>query len=84
MIIVCITFSSINIKHAKEAGAKAVIVYNNVDGEITSYLGESTASIPSFRLTKVDGEKLQAKAVQGDALKLNWTFNSMQASGEDK
>ena len=60
-----ITFDE-KIKNAKEAGAKAVIVYNNVDGEITSYLGESTSSIPSFRLTKVDGEKLQAKAVQGD------------------
>ena len=55
----------------RKQAQKAVIVYNNVDGEITSYLGESTASIPSFRLTKVDGEKLQAKAVQGDALKLN-------------
>ncbi|MDM5153437.1 S8 family serine peptidase [Bacillus sp. DX1.1] len=60
-----ITFDE-KIKNAKEAGAKAVIVYNNADGEITSYLGESTSSIPSFRLTKADGEKLQAKAVQGD------------------
>ncbi len=34
-----ITFDE-KIKHAKEAGAKAVIVYNNVDGEITSYLGK--------------------------------------------
>lgn len=51
------------IKNAMQAGAKAVIVYNNVEGEITAYLGESTSSIPSFRLTKADGEKLRA---QGD------------------
>jgi hypothetical protein len=32
----------VKIKNAKAAGAKAVIIYNNVDGEITSYVGEGT------------------------------------------
>ncbi|EJQ32728.1 hypothetical protein IEC_05189 [Bacillus toyonensis] len=76
-----ITFDE-KIKHAKEAGAKAVIVYNNVDGEITSYLGESTSSIPSFRLTKVDGEKLQAKAVQGDVSLAFGELSNIKTEGD--
>ncbi|WIY61903.1 S8 family serine peptidase [Bacillus arachidis] len=71
-----ITFDE-KIKNAKEAGAKAVIVYNNVDGEITSYLGESTSSIPSFRLTKADGEKLQGQVAQGN---VSLTFGEMSSA----
>ena len=44
------------IANAKQAGAKAVIIYNNVDGEIPFYVGESTKYIPAFRLTKEEGE----------------------------
>ncbi|MBJ7983290.1 S8 family serine peptidase [Bacillus cereus] len=47
------------IKNAKKAGAKAVIVYNNVDGQIPAYLGEGVGYIPSFRLSKADGERLK-------------------------
>ena len=47
------------IKNAKKAGAKAVIVYNNVDGQIPAYLGEGVGLIPSFRLSKADGERLK-------------------------
>ncbi|EPD49654.1 hypothetical protein HMPREF1210_03101 [Paenisporosarcina sp. HGH0030] len=47
------------IKNAKNAGAKSVIVYNNVDGQIPSYLGEVVGLIPSFRLSKADGERLK-------------------------
>ncbi|UOE56721.1 S8 family serine peptidase [Bacillus sp. CMF12] len=53
-----ITFDE-KIKNAKNAGAKAVIVYNNVDGQISAYLGESVGLIPSFRLSKADGERLK-------------------------
>ena len=53
-----ITFDE-KIRNAKDAGAKVVFVYNNVDGEITSYLGEDANYIPSFRLTKEDGERLK-------------------------
>ncbi|MGG0186698.1 S8 family serine peptidase [Bacillus rhizoplanae] len=54
-----ITFDE-KIKNAKNAGAKAVIVYNNVDGQISAYLGEGVGLIPSFRLSKADGERLKA------------------------
>ncbi|WHY78559.1 S8 family serine peptidase [Neobacillus sp. WH10] len=54
-----ITFDE-KIKNAKNAGAKAVIVYNNVDGQIPAYLGEGVGIIPSFRLSKADGERLKA------------------------
>ncbi|QWG47059.1 peptidase S8 [Bacillus mycoides] len=54
-----ITFDE-KIKNAKSAGAKAVIVYNNADGQISAYLGEEVGLIPSFRLSKADGERLKA------------------------
>ncbi|WP_141995090.1 S8 family serine peptidase [Bacillus sp. B4EP4a] len=47
------------IKNAKNAGAKSVIVYNNVEGQIPAYLGEAVGLIPSFRLSKADGERLK-------------------------
>ncbi|WP_417900937.1 S8 family serine peptidase [Bacillus haimaensis] len=47
------------IKHAKEAGAEAVIIYNNTDGNIPAYLGEGVEYIPTFRMTKADGERLK-------------------------
>ncbi|MFJ7936301.1 S8 family serine peptidase [Sporosarcina sp. NPDC096371] len=53
-----ITFDE-KIINAKNAGAKAVIVYNNADGQIPSYLGEVVGLIPSFRLSKTDGERLK-------------------------
>ncbi|OFD54285.1 peptidase S8 [Bacillus mycoides] len=54
-----ITFDE-KIKNAQKAGAKAVIVYNNADGQISAYLGEGVGLIPSFRLSKADGERLKA------------------------
>lgn len=54
-----ITFDE-KIKNAKKAGAKAVIVYNNADEQISAYLGEGVGLIPSFRLSKADGERLKA------------------------
>lgn len=47
------------IRNAKEAGAEAVIVYNNESGQIPYYVGENTAYIPSFRLSEDDGDKLR-------------------------
>lgn len=49
------------IQNAKKAGAEAVIVYNNVEGEISAYLGESTSYVPTFQLTKADGERLRSQ-----------------------
>lgn len=54
------------IKNAKKAGAAAVIVYNNEDGQIPYYVGESTGYIPSFRLSKSDGEQLKAQVELGE------------------
>ncbi|MFD4704674.1 S8 family serine peptidase [Gottfriedia sp. NPDC058432] len=48
------------IRNAKNAGAKAIIVYNNVDGEIPAYLGESASYVPTFQLTKAEGERLKS------------------------
>lgn len=64
----------VKIKNAKAAGAKAIIIYNNVDGEITSYVGEGTDFIPTFRLTKEDGEKL--KAIENGSLTFKDTGNT--------
>ncbi|PEL14021.1 S8 family serine peptidase [Bacillus sp. AFS017336] len=49
------------IQNAKAAGAKAVIIYNNVDGNIDAYLGEGTNYVPSFRISKADGERLKGQ-----------------------
>ncbi|QKE73342.1 S8 family serine peptidase [Arthrobacter citreus] len=53
-----ITFDE-KIKNAAKAGAKAVVIYNNVDGEISTFLGEGTSFIPSFRISKEGGERLK-------------------------
>ncbi|MBO9129211.1 S8 family serine peptidase [Bacillus sp. 165] len=68
------------VKSAAKAGAKAVIVYNNVDGEIPSYLGEAVGLVPSFRLTKADGERLKAL---GDHASLTFgTLASTKTEGD--
>ncbi|WP_077325310.1 S8 family serine peptidase [Virgibacillus siamensis] len=61
-----ITFDE-KIKNATNAGAEAVIVYNNIDGQIPYYLGENTAYIPAFRISKEDGQALKAAITDGAA-----------------
>nr|WP_269448512.1 S8 family serine peptidase [Metabacillus kandeliae] len=46
------------IKNAKNAGAAAVIIYNNTEGDIPAYLGENASYIPAFQLQQADGESL--------------------------
>lgn len=68
------------VKNVAQAGAKAVIVYNNVDGEVPSYLGEAQGLIPSFRFTKADGERLKAL---GDNATLTFgTLESVKTEGD--
>ena len=55
-----ITFDE-KVKNAKAAGAKAAIIYNNVDGEIAVFLGEGTNYLPAFHLSKADGERLKSQ-----------------------
>ncbi|KRE71355.1 S8 family serine peptidase [Paenibacillus sp. Soil750] len=44
--------------NARAAGAEAVLMFNNVEGEIPHYTGQGPKFIPSFRLTKAEGEFL--------------------------
>jgi subtilisin family serine protease len=55
-----LTFDA-KILNAKNAGAAAVIIFNNVDGEVPAYLGESIKYIPAFQLSKTDGEYLKGQ-----------------------
>ncbi|MGE6754395.1 S8 family serine peptidase [Rossellomorea sp. NPDC071047] len=56
-----ITFDE-KVQNARAAGAKAAIVYNNVDGEIEAYIGEGTNYIPAFRISKAAGEQLKSQS----------------------
>ncbi|WP_215113065.1 S8 family serine peptidase [Exiguobacterium sp. s63] len=68
------------IKNAREAGAIAVILYNNVDGNISSYLGEGPDYIPTFRISKVEGERLKQL---GDNAQITFgLLNSIQTEGD--
>ncbi|MFJ7936297.1 S8 family serine peptidase [Sporosarcina sp. NPDC096371] len=50
------------IVNAQKAGAVAAIMYNNVDGDFDSYLASGAGFIPTFRMSKADGERLKAAA----------------------
>ncbi|MEH7454802.1 S8 family serine peptidase [Gottfriedia acidiceleris] len=50
------------IRNAKNAGAVAVVMYNNIDGDIDNYLAQDVGLIPTYRLPKADGERLKAAA----------------------
>lgn len=49
------------ILNAKLFGAKGAIIYNNVDGELEYYLPLSTEYIPTFKLSKADGETIYSQ-----------------------
>ncbi|GGI15783.1 S8 family serine peptidase [Gottfriedia solisilvae] len=65
------------VKFAKENGAKAVIMYNNVDGHVGFNLGESTDYVPSFSMTKKAGEEFKAKIANGST---TFTFTDLKES----
>ena len=50
------------IVNAQKAGAVAAIMYNNIDGDIDNYLASAVGFIPTFRMSKADGERLKAAA----------------------
>lgn len=54
------------IANAKAAGAEYVIVYNNVDGDIDVYLGESNDYIPTLTLDNEQGEKLKEAVLDSE------------------
>ena len=47
------------LKNAQAAGCSLVLIYNNVDGEIPYYLGESNEFTNSLSLTKATGESIK-------------------------
>ncbi|MEE6134463.1 S8 family serine peptidase [Priestia sp. GS2] len=71
-----LTFEA-KIQNAKKAGATAVIIYNNEEGDIPSYMGESTKYIPTFQLTKTDGEQLKNE----ESITFN-TLSSVKTGGD--
>ncbi|MEH7011499.1 S8 family serine peptidase [Neobacillus niacini] len=70
------------IKFAKEHGAKAVILYNNVDGQLGVNLGESTVYVPAFSMTKAAGEQLKAKMAQGNTTFTFSNFKEIVSEGD--
>ncbi|AZU61643.1 S8 family serine peptidase [Neobacillus mesonae] len=62
---------------AKQKGAAAVLLYNNVDGQIDANLGESTKFIPTFSVTKDAGEKIKVQLQAGNT---DFTFSNYGAS----
>ncbi len=49
--------------NAKKAGAEAIIIYNNLPGEIDAYIGVSDITLPIFLLSKESGEDLVKNTV---------------------
>ncbi|MGM0750763.1 MAG: S8 family serine peptidase [Bacillota bacterium] len=65
------------VKFAKENGADAVIMYNNVEGHVGYNLGESTHYIPAFSMTKKAGEELKEVVLNGAN---TFTFRNFEES----
>ncbi|WP_088012434.1 S8 family serine peptidase [Gottfriedia acidiceleris] len=63
------------VKFAKQSGAKAVIMYNNVDGHVGYNLGESMEYIPAFSMTMKAGEELKEKIANGNT---TFTFSNLK------
>ncbi|MFI8685772.1 S8 family serine peptidase [Rossellomorea sp. NPDC077527] len=69
------------IKYAKENGAKAIIIYNNEDGQIPYYLGEGVDNIPTFSLSKEEGENLKNSLEEGKTITFN-DLGEMKTEGD--
>ncbi|WP_144697903.1 S8 family serine peptidase [Fictibacillus phosphorivorans] len=67
---------------AKQNGAVAVLLYNNVDGVIEANLGESTTFIPSFSLTKAAGEKIKTQISAGKSSFTFGKYAEIQTEGD--
>lgn len=67
------------IKAAKQNGAAAVLLFNNIaaEGHIPAYLAEGADHIPTFSLTNADGLALKQKV---DAGYTNFTFGEITES----
>ncbi|MEG0669906.1 S8 family serine peptidase, partial [Clostridium sp.] len=65
------------IANAKAAGAEYAIIYNNVDGDIAIYLGESNDYITSLTLSKAQGEMLKTAVLSAEAKGKVVTFENI-------
>lgn len=52
--------------NAKAAGAKAAIIFNSVDGPLPFYFGDGFDFLPTFNMSKADGERLLAAIQAAD------------------
>jgi len=62
------------VKFAKQHGAAAVLMYNNVPGQIPADLGEDQNFIPTFSLTQEDGLKVKEQLTAGNK---SFTFSNL-------
>jgi len=71
------------IKYAKLNGAKAIMIYNNneEEGHIPYFLGENKDFIPTFSLTKSDGETLLEKLSNSEDFMFN-KIGTVQTEGD--
>lgn len=72
------------ISNAKKAGAIGVILYNNVDGMIDAYIGESTSYVPSVAISKADGEKIREELKNNSNFKIKLETNGKTTTEGDK
>lgn len=63
------------ISNAKNAGAELVFIYNNEEGYINTFLEEDYNYIPTFNLTKADGEEV-VKNIENDKM---FTFDNISS-----
>ncbi|MEZ5008235.1 MAG: T9SS-dependent M36 family metallopeptidase [Chitinophagales bacterium] len=68
------------VKRAQNAGAKAVIVVNNIDGPPTNLGGtDLTITIPSLMISKEDGEAIKAEILNGGTVNATIVDSSANA-----
>ncbi|WP_045515054.1 S8 family serine peptidase [Neobacillus niacini] len=67
---------------AKQNGAAAVLLYNNVEGQINANLGESVDFVPAFSLTKEAGESIKAQIQAGETKFTLSNYADKQTEGD--
>lgn len=71
------------IRRAHEKGAAAVLIYNNVEGEIPYFLGENYGYVPTFKMLNSDGQQLVNKLKSNPTATLKLSdFQSNMTTGD--
>jgi subtilisin family serine protease len=71
------------IRRAREKGAVAVLIYNNVEGEIPVFLGENYGYVPTFKMLQSDGVQLVNHLKDDPTAKIKLVnFQSNMTSGD--